>query len=577
MKRIFLHPEAGKGDKGRFACISRLIFTGLLVLFLSIPASSQDPFEVTSPGHYRLEFINKENNPYSLNAPGEFLSQKSLSRRQKQNIQLSFTDLPVSPAYLDSVRSTGATILSISKWFNAVTVSAGDSILEKLAALTILKKNPLRKTTATTITGKRQLKEIIRLQGTQALNGEQVFDYGTSGWQTAIHKGQVLHNLGYTGEGMTIAVIDAGFYHVDQLPAFSSLWERSRILGTRDFVMPGGNLFNGHSHGMVVLSIIAGNLPGDLIGTSPDASFWLLRSEDTGSEYVIEEDNWTSAAEFADSAGADIISSSLGYSEFDDPAMSHSYADMDGNSTRVSRAADMAASKGMLVVVSAGNQGAGAWHYISAPADADSVISVGAVDANGYIAGFSSRGPSSDLRVKPDVVAIGEGTWMSDLVSGVRQGNGTSLSAPVIAGLAACLWQADPGATAMEVAAAIRESGDRFTGPDDDFGYGIPNFSLAHSLLRQRQSGSPDGIDMVAFPNPFSTELYILFPSGVDGQVDVNLIDLSGRVVMQASYPQFEGRSNIVIDKDLAQLNKGVYFLKVSTGSKISISKLIKF
>ena len=195
---------------------------------------------------------------------------------------------------------------------------------------------------------------------------------------------------------------------------------------------------------MVVLSIMGGNLPGELIGTSPDANFWLLRSEDAGSEYLIEEDNWTAAAEFADSAGADIMNTSLGYSQFDDHLMDHTYADMDGNTTRISRAADIAASKGMLVVVSAGNQGAGNWHYISAPADADSVLAVGAIDANGYIADFSSRGPSSDLRVKPDVVAIGKGTWVADFESGIRQGNGTSLSAPVISGLAACLWQANP-------------------------------------------------------------------------------------------------------------------------------------
>jgi len=386
-----------------------------------------------------------------------------------------------------------------------------------------------------------------------------------------------LHDQGFTGQGITIAILDAGFYHVDQLPAFSYLWENGQILGTRDFVTSGSNLFDGHSHGMVVLSVMGGNLPGELIGTSPDADFWLLRSEDAGSEYLIEEDNWAAAAEFADSAGADILNTSLGYSQFDNHLMDHAYADMDGNTTRISRAADIAASKGMLVVVSAGNLGAGNWHYISAPADADSVLAVGAIDANGYIAGFSSRGPSSDMRVKPDVVAIGKGTWVAGFESGVRQGNGTSLSAPVITGLAACLWQANPEATAMEILTAIRECSNRFTQPDADYGYGIPDFNLAHILLNRLESGSPENESINAFPNPFGNEFYIVFPAPVDNQVDVRLIDLSGREVFHVLYPGFTGRKYIAVENGLAGLYKGVYTLKVTIAGRSSLSKLIKF
>ena len=502
MKPIFLHPGAGKNNNSGQLPVFIFWITELLFLFISWPVFAQVPFEETAPQRYRIEFTNKSNNSYSLDAPEIFLSGEALSRRQKQGISLSDNDLPVTPAYIDSVRATGATILTVSKWFNAVTIKAtDDSVLRKIGKLTFIKKKPALRILSTAnhktgVTG-----------GIQEMTADPEYDYGVSGWQTIIHNGQLLHNQGYTGHGMTIAVIDAGFYHVDQLEAFSALWENGQILGTHDFVIAGSNVFNGHSHGMVVLSIIGGNLPGELIGTAPDADFWLLRSEDTGSEFLIEEDNWTAAAEFADSAGADIINSSLGYSEFDDPAMNHTYGDMDGNTSRISRAADIAASKGILVVVSAGNQGAKNWHYISAPADADSVLAIGAVDANGTIADFSSRGPSSDLRIKPDAVAIGKGTWMADFVSGIRQGNGTSLSAPVITGLSACLWQSVPGASAMEVLAAIKESSDRFTQPDDDYGYGIPDFSLAHVLLKKQVSGSPAGLNIIAFPNPFRSEL----------------------------------------------------------------------
>jgi hypothetical protein len=328
---------------------------------------------------------------------------------------------------------------------------------------------------------------------------------------------------------------------------------------------------------MVVLSIIAGNLPGELIGTSTGADFWLLRSEDTGSEYKIEEDNWVAAAEFADSAGADIINTSLGYAEFDASWQDHTYTDMDGNTTRISRAADMAAARGMVVVVSAGNQGDLDWRHISAPADADSVLAVGAIDPNGYIASFSSRGPSSDGNVKPDVVAVGKGTWVANYEGGIRQGNGTSLSAPVITGLTACLWQANPDASAMDIVESVRKSSDRYTQPDPDYGNGIPDYGLANLLLHMKGSGSEVPGKVQAYPNPFTGELYILFQSPVDDAVSLSMVDLAGHLVFQGDYPGFPGRSYVKLDQELAHLTKGVYLLKTTIGGKTSIAKIIKF
>jgi serine protease AprX len=258
--------------------------------------------------------------------------------------------------------------------------------------------------------------------------------------------------------------------------------------------------------------------------------------------------------------------------------MNLSYSNMDGNTARISRAADIASSKGMVVVVSAGNLGESAWHYISAPADADSVIAVGAIDAGGYIGSFSGRGPSADHRIKPDVVSVGKGTWMADYATdAIRQGNGTSLSAPVITGLVACLWQADRSATSRQLVNAVKESCDRYTQPDNDYGYGIPDFSLAHVLLGREIPGSPLQGKMVVYPNPFSTELYLVFPAPVDDEVNVSLFDLAGKEVFHEVIPAFQGRNYINVNFDHTVLPTGVYILKTVTGGRNDISKIIRF
>jgi len=413
--------------------------------------------------------------------------------------------------------------------------------------------------------------------GMQQTGSSYELEYGSSWWQTGMHNGHILHSKGFRGKGITIAVIDAGFYNADVISVFDRLRENGQILGTRDFVTPGADVYRGQSHGMAVLSIIGGYKTGELIGTAPDADFWLLRSEDGGSEYVIEEDNWIAAAEFADSVGTDIINSSLGYSDFDDPVQNHTYADMDGNTTRVSRAADLAVSKGMLVVVSAGNEGGQLWKFITAPADADSALTVGAVDQTRYVAVFSSRGPSADGQVKPDVMALGKGTYISNPDGSIRQGNGTSFSAPVIAGLSACLWQSDRDASVMELHAAICESADRFTQPDGDYGNGIPDFNLADILLKADADGEPFAEQVTVFPNPFNNQLYLVFRSPVDVPVDITLYDLAGKELFRRTFPGIMGRNYVKIEGEFGSLPKGAYFIKVEAGAVTGNSKLIKF
>jgi|WetSurSiteA1Bulk_404760.scaffolds.fasta_scaffold00479_5 serine protease AprX len=572
MNPILSYRPEGKLSSGNSRWLLCLILITVLVgLNLSL-ISAQEYFEETAPSKYRIEFTDKNNTPFTTDNPGEFLSPKALERRNRQNIPVDFNDLPVVPAYIDSLRSAGAGILTVSRWFNAVTVFIPhDSILDRIAAFTFVKRTGLQK-----VLQVPPVNSAVK-PGIQQFNRSVSMDYGSSWWQTAIHNGTLLHDLGFQGKDVTIAVIDAGFYHADQLPAFSRLWDNGQILGHRDFVDETADIYEGHTHGMLVLSVIGSYLPGELIGTAPEASFYLLRSEDAGSEYLIEEDNWIAAAEFADSAGADIISSSLGYTVFDDPSQSHTYADMDGKTTRVTRAADQATSKGMLVVISAGNEGGSAWKYVGAPADADSVLATGAIDENGTVAYFSSRGPSFDGNVKPDVMAIGLGTYVIGYDGEVWQANGTSLSAPVISGLSACLWQANPGASALDMLTAVRKSADRFGQPDADYGYGIPDFNLAHVLLQVNQESQVFSEMISVFPNPFSDQLYIIFGSPVDDEVHVRLIDYAGREILNTLFPSFPGRTYLKFDSGLGHLIGGFYILEVKTGSFTGVSKLIKY
>ncbi len=550
-----------------------LLFRNCLLFFPALfalcPAEiqAQHPFEQTAPERYRILFTGKTGTPYSIEAPGEFLSARAIERRQRQNIPVVVNDLPVNPAYLDSITAAGAQVLNVSKWLNAATVKITEySTLERIARLTFVKKGSFPAIT---------VKALQTQNATQDLQ-YQMADYGPSWWQTAIHNGHQLHTRGYTGTGKIIAVIDAGFLNTDQLPAFERLWAEGRILATRDFVSPGQDVFRQQSHGMSVLSIIGGRIPGELTGTAPDASFLLLRSEDGLSEYLVEEDNWVAAAEFADSAGADIINTSLGYTVFNDTLQNHTYADLNGDVTRISQAADIAASKGMLVIVSAGNQGQTSWRHISAPSDADSVLAIGAIDRYGVIAGFSGRGPSSDQQVKPNIVAIGSSTYVQNLDGTVKPGNGTSYSAPVITGLSACLWQANPNATAMEIFDAICKSADRYTFPDFDYGFGIPDFVLANALLGASQNLSPD-CPLTVFPNPFSNDLYIFFHNEMHSAVTIILYDIAGNEVFRKQYPQVAGTDYLKIDRDLDRLLQGVYIISVNAVNFAENARLIKF
>src|ERR1035437_5522485 len=354
--------------------------------------------------------------------------------------------------------------------------------------------------------------------------------------------GVCLHNKGFHGEGMIIAVMDADFWKVDSLPAFDSLRVNHQIIGKWNYVDNDSLVYGSHTHGEMTLSDMGGNIPGRIIGTAPKAKYMLFITEDAYTENIIEEYNWASAAEYADSVGADVFSTSLGYTTFDsvkinnvtvvNPA-NHSRADMNGRTTPIAIASAIAASKGILPVCSAGNEGWSPWHFIGTPADADSTLAVGAVDSLKNLAGFSSRGPSVDGRIKPNVAAQGSPAVVGDPGTGdIEYLSGTSFSGPITAGMATCLWQAHPTSTNMQLLNAIQQSASRHANPDSLTGYGIPDFCLADVLLGVNDFSASTEDVLSIYPNPFSDAFAISFVDWKGEKVSFALFDITGRKII---------------------------------------------
>jgi subtilisin family serine protease len=475
------------------------------IFSLLILAILFEPLATEAQSYYWVAFSDKNNSPWSLSFPDEYLSKKAIERREKQNIAVDSLDMPVNPSYIQQVTQLGAAFVHASKWLNGITVKVLDTnFSDEVVKLPFVKEIQLTKRATQVKSGMNKFAEPDAADNSMEID---TLVYGESAYQVAQLNGQFLHNQNFRGQGMSIAVLDAGFYRVDQYSAFDSLWMNGQIAGTKNFVADDTvtGLFEGHYHGMSVLSVMGGNVPGELMGTAPKANYWLVRSEDHVTEFLIEEDNWVVAAEFADSVGADVINSSLGYFTFGDPAMNHTYAEMDGKTTRVARAANIAASRGMLVFSSAGNEGRenNPWKYIITPSDGDSVIAVGAVNKDGVPAPFTSRGPASDGDIKPNVSAVGWNTIIQRSNGIIGTGNGTSYSSPVMAGAATCLWQANPFATAAQVKNAIEQSAHLYLSPDSLLGYGIPDMKIADKILKNTvlQKWNTNA-EWLVYPNP---------------------------------------------------------------------------
>lgn len=538
-------------------------------------------FAQISPNHYLVHFTDKKNSSYSLEHPEQFLTQRAIERRTKYNISYDESDLPVNQAYIDSLKALGLAIVNVSKWFNSVSVYSTDKFLiDTLDKISFVKSVGISKNK--TKKNKKELNANTQIKYEQSLDFDSSgYDYYGSGFrQIEMLQAHYLHDAGYKGEGMLVAILDAGFYKVNELAAFDSIRANHQIVGVYDFVDNDTSVYDAATHGMMVLSTIASNLPGELVGTAPKADFLLLRTEQIASEYIIEEFNWAVAAEYADSLGADIISSSLGYNNFDDSTQSHSYSDMDGNSTLISIAADLAAKKGILVVSSAGNEGFSQWKYISAPADADSVLTVGAVTEDENIAFFSSRGPTFDRRIKPDVCAQGMPAMVIAADGSVTMSSGTSFSAPIITGAVTCLWQAHPELNNMQIIDAVKRSADRYNQPDTIFGYGIPDFYAAHIYLKSLGQIDENAENLLnIFPNPFKNVLNIVFYSKnikLPYSSKLEIFDVHGKKAMDVPMNDVEQNFTLTVIDHLENLSPGIYIVRFTVNDIVMQTKLVK-
>ncbi len=552
-------------------------FSILMLIFLQLAG------QTVAPSKYFIQFTDKQNSPFSLSDPEAYLSARALARRAAHGISLQQNDLPVNPQYIRAVASKGVRVLEASKWLNGVVIYTTDTAL-----VDSVENLPFVKRTVRFKQGIAKAKPFFKNESFSKVPPEMPMkattfseaDYGFALTQIKQLNGIPLHNQGHLGQGMVIAVLDGGFVDVGYQPVFDSLRARNGILGTKNFVNPGSSVYTQSDHGRMVLSCMAADEPGLMIGTAPDASYWLLLSEDVTSENVIEEYNWVCAAEFADSAGADIINSSLGYTAFDDTSASHPYSDLNGRTAISTIGAEIAASKGILVVNSAGNSGGDpAFPWVGAPADGDSVFTIGAVDAYGNRAFFSSVGPTYDGRIKPTVMAMGEGATVADGSNGVLYGNGTSFSSPIIAGMCACLWQAHPNVSNVQIMAALKETASDHSDPNNLMGWGIPDFSRADSLLTALYPLSigshPESSRISLAPNPFRNSIRIRLWN-VSGSLDLVIYDLAGQRVFHRTFSS--GTEEIILSgTDLNPIPEGLYLMKLRSSRQVFIKKLVKY
>ena len=514
---------------------------------------------------YRLQLKDKGNPLFSLTHPEDYLSSESVERRLRQNLPIDSFDIPLDPAYLEVVAETGATIRSTGKWLKTVVVSLNDTltILPRLKNLSFVDSiYCVWEGTLPDASGAS-----VNTSLRTAFRQSTINSYGAGFAQIALENGHLLHNAGFRGKGMTIAVIDGGFANADKTDYFNP----EHIKGIKNFNHETTDMLReGTDHGTRVLSCMLSDKSGEMTGTAPDADYYLFRTEVTDNEFPVEEDYWIAALEYADSLGVDIVTSSVGYSTFDDSTMNHTQAQLDGKSVLISRAAGLAASRGILLFNSAGNEGSNDWKKIIFPADAENIITVGSVTKDSVRSAFSSVGFTIDGRIKPDLAAMGSSTSVVTSSDTIIQANGTSFSTPIMAGLAACLWEGCPDLNSFAMLKLLREAGNRFQNPDSLTGYGIADVYKAY--IQQKTDIRP--IILSSDPiyisiNPIDNRLYVnLTGSEQYGKCLLNIYTTLGNRILTVY-----GLSGPV---DISPLPKGVYIVSLRIGDKRFVRKFIK-
>ena len=517
---------------------------------------------------YWVKFTDKANSPYSIDNPEEFLSQRALERRARLGIAIDEYDIPVNPQYLQAVAECGAQIINPSKWLNGVSVYSESS--DVVAAINALEC--VEQVRNCPDYPEAQRDKEIWLENEMKVSDKPVVArdfYGGAHDQVYQLRVNELHDLGYTGEGIHIAVLDGGFEGTPDQGCFDNMREEGRLLGVKDFVYGSETVYSQSRHGTSCLSTMAAYDPENMIGTAYRASYYLFHTEDGRSENIVEEYNWVSGAELADSLGVDVCSTSLGYIDFDMPQWDHHFEDYDGHTAPMSIGAEIAASRGMICMNSAGNEGDGVC-TLGIPADAEHIVTVGAVNSSGERADFSSVGPTYDGRIKPDVMAMGEGTYVASGYGSwwpYYNGDGTSFSCPVLAGAVACLRQARPYASVQEICDALRAAGNYANNPDNYYGYGIPDFVAALNMLDAvEEVVSGDEIFSV-YPNPSKGKVTVVLKEGAD-KANMTVYDNIGRIIVNTINVN-------ELETALNNLSAGIYQVKIDTEKGSQTQKVV--
>ncbi len=529
----------------------------LLAFFLSGFSAAQ-----AQTNRYIVYFTDKANTPYSISEPAAFLSQRAIQRRTNQNIPVTEEDLPVNPTYVQGVANTGAETYFASRWFNALLIQTNPTTVSAVEALSYVDRVEL------VAPGSRLSNRAIgaNIEGGSSLPFFVEDDLSFE--QNELLGVNDMHEDGFLGQGMLIAVLDGGFSGVNQAEAFKHVYDDGRMLGVWNYVRNNNAVYESSSHGTKVLSTIGAFITDNFVGTAHQASFILLVTEDVTEEYRIEEYNWLFGAEYCDSAGVDVINSSVGYYDFDDPNMNYSFADMDGQTAVVTQAAEIAANKGMLVVVSAGNEGNNNWEKITAPADAPSVLAIGAITTTNTVPGFSSLGPAADGRIKPDIMAVGQNTRVIRPSGSISSDNGTSYASPQIAGLAAGIWQRTPALTSKELFDMLRNAGDQASSPDTVRGFGVPNYLR---VIGEEVTGIEEieGNSFKLYPNPLNGDSFYLQRKSLlnSDKLKVGIYNSQGKLLFKTT-KRFKD-SNLPLEIDMSSFPAGQYLIQLQ-GRKVS-------